>query len=83
MRELSGFGDGNRWDPMMSRSAYCLNCRSVHPLGEVQEGDQPRFWCYTCGHPVEADQLEEGTSPVRPPTVLCIDDDQLVLKDNV
>ena len=65
---------------MMSLSAYCPNCQSVQPLGEVQEGDQVQFWCCACGHPVEADQVEGGTSPVRPPTILCIDDDQLVLR---
>jgi len=80
VQALSGIGDGNGWDPMMNHFAYCPNCRSVQRLAEVQEGDQPRFWCYTCGHPVEADQVEEGTSPDRPPTVLCIDDDQLVLR---
>jgi len=65
---------------MTSRTAYCPSCQSVQPLGEVEEGDQPRFWCQTCGNPVEADQVEGGTSSVRPPTVLCIDDDQLVLR---
>ena len=63
----------------MSRSAFCPNCQSVQPLGKVREKNQPRFWCQTCGSPVEAAQVEGGPASAKPPTVLCMDDDQLIL----
>jgi two-component system sensor histidine kinase ChiS len=63
----------------MSRTGFCPNCGSIQPVGEVRERNQPRFWCLTCGSTLEAAQVEGGTSPARPQTILCIDDDRLVL----
>ncbi len=62
----------------MSLTGFCPYCRSDQPLGEVRDGNQPRFWCQVCGTPVAAERAEESPAP-RPPTVLCIDDDQLIL----
>ena len=64
----------------MSSKAFCRLCRSVQPLEEIpEEGDRSKFWCQTCGYPVEAREAKEETAPPRSPTILCIDDDRLVL----
>jgi two-component system alkaline phosphatase synthesis response regulator PhoP len=63
----------------MSTRAFCRLCRSVQPLEEVGEGDQAKFWCETCGYPVVTGDAKQGAIPRRPPTILCIDDDPLVL----
>ncbi len=62
----------------MSPRAFCPYCKSVQPLGTYQEGDQPRAWCQTCGTPVEPTLRARQPAPPSP-TVLCIDDDRLVL----
>ncbi len=63
----------------MRRTGLCPTCGSPQPAGEVREGGRPRFWCLTCGTPLGADRVDGGTAPGRPPMILCIDDDQLVL----
>ena len=66
--------------PVVSSKAFCRLCRSVQPLEEIREGEnQSKFWCQTCGYPVEAREAKGGAIPPRPPTILCIDDDRLVL----
>ncbi len=62
----------------MSHTGFCPYCQSDQPLGEVRDGNQPRYWCQVCGTPVEAERVEESSAS-RLPTVLCIDDDQLIL----
>ena len=63
----------------MSAKAFCRLCQSVQPLEEILEGNQSKFWCQTCGYPVEAREAKREAIPPRPPTILCIDDDRLVL----
>jgi DNA-binding response OmpR family regulator len=62
----------------MSRKAFCPFCVSVQPLVEHYEEDEPWLWCATCGSPVER-APGDGRERPRPPTILCIDDDRLVL----
>ena len=64
----------------MSPTGYCSYCRSAQPLGEAWEGNQPAFWCQRCGRPVESPQAGGETLAARPPLVLCIDDDRLLLQ---
>jgi CheY-like chemotaxis protein len=64
----------------MSPIGYCQNCRSRQPLGEFREGDQPAFWCQTCGRPVAPPPADGERLSPQPPTVLCIDDDRLLLR---
>ncbi len=63
----------------MSPTGSCPNCGSVQLVGEVREGNKPRFWCLTCGSTVEAARVEGGAPSPPQQTILCIDDDQLVL----
>ncbi len=63
----------------MQRTGSCPSCGSVQLVGEVRDGNKVRFWCLTCGSPVEAARVDGGTAPARPLTILCIDDDRLVL----
>jgi len=64
----------------VSSKAFCRLCRSVQPLEEIREGEnQPKLWCETCGYPVEAGVAKREAVSPRPPTILCIDDDRLVL----
>ena len=63
----------------MNAKAFCRLCRSVQPLEEIREGNQPKFWCQACGYPVESGEKNREATPPRPPTILCIDDDRLVL----
>ncbi len=64
----------------MSPTGYCRNCRSVQPLGEIRDGDEPAFWCQMCGRPVAPPHAERETLSTRPPLILCIDDDRLLLR---
>lgn len=64
----------------MTSEAFCRLCRSVQSLEEIREGEnQSKFWCQTCGYPVEVKEAKWEATPLRPPTILCIDDDRLVL----
>ncbi len=63
----------------MSPFGFCPNCRSVRSLGEFREGDQPAFWCETCGRPVAPSHADRESLSTRPPLILCIDDDRLLL----
>jgi CheY-like chemotaxis protein len=77
-RAQSESGEAGR--PLVSSKAFCRLCRSVQPLEENQEeGVQPTLWCQTCGYPVEVREANREAIPPRPPTILCIDDDRLVL----
>ncbi len=64
----------------MSPTGFCQYCRSVQPLGEAWEGNQPAFWCQRCGRPVASPHAGGETLSARPPLVLCIDDDRLLLQ---
>jgi CheY-like chemotaxis protein len=59
--------------------AFCRCCRSIQPLETYPEGTGIQGWCETCGFPVAAGALSPETPRPGPPTVLCIDDDRLVL----
>jgi CheY-like chemotaxis protein len=63
----------------MARKGYCSYCRSVQPLGEYHEEGQAALWCETCRNPIESSPLEKPAARPRSPTVLCIDDDRMVL----
>ncbi len=63
----------------MGRTGSCPNCGSVQLVGEVREGNKPRFWCLTCGSTLEAARVEGATASEPQRTILCIDDDRLVL----
>lgn len=63
----------------MARKGFCPHCRSVQPLGEYQEEGSSGLWCQTCRNPIEESYTERPAAPARPPTILCIDDDRIVL----
>lgn len=63
----------------MTRRGFCPNCRSVQPLGEYQEDGQTGLWCATCRNPIEGSYFAKPTARPRPSTILCIDDDRIVL----
>ncbi|OGB96117.1 MAG: hypothetical protein A2Z31_06615 [candidate division NC10 bacterium RBG_16_65_8] len=63
----------------MTRKGFCPHCRSVQPLGEYQEEGSSGVWCETCRNPIEGSYIERPAAPLRPPTILCIDDDRIVL----
>jgi DNA-binding response OmpR family regulator len=50
------------------------------PPVEYREGSRRRMSCRNCGYPIEAAALTTDDAPARVrPTVLCIDDDKLLL----
>ncbi len=57
---------------------YCPYCHTVQPL-EGSEEDYPVFRCPTCGCPLESADSSKGLRAIKPPTVLWIDDDRLLL----
>jgi CheY-like chemotaxis protein len=63
----------------MTRRGFCPHCRSVQPLGEYQDEGQSGLWCATCRNPIEGSYLERPAARPRPATILCIDDDRIVL----
>jgi len=63
----------------MARKGFCPHCRSVQPLGEYQDEGQSGLWCETCRNPLEGSYVEKPTARSRPLTILCIDDDRIVL----
>ena len=63
----------------MTRRGFCPSCRSVQPLGEYQEEGQWGLWCETCRNPIESPYVEKPAGRSRPPTILCVDDDRIVL----
>jgi twitching motility two-component system response regulator PilH len=60
----------------MSHPRWCPICRAVQPVQERPGGGPAPYQCATCGTPLGA--AETGTPPRRT-TILCIDDDPLVL----
>jgi CheY-like chemotaxis protein len=63
----------------MTRRGFCPHCRSVQPLGEYQDEGQSGLWCATCRNPIEAPYRERPAARPRSVTILCIDDDRIVL----
>jgi CheY-like chemotaxis protein len=63
----------------MTRRGFCPHCRSVQPLGEYQDEGQSGLWCATCRNPIEGSYIEKPAARPRPATILCIDDDRIVL----
>ncbi len=63
----------------MARKGFCSHCRSVQPLAEYHEEGHSGLWCATCRNPIEDTHIEKPTTRGRPPTILCIDDDRIVL----
>ena len=63
----------------MTRRGFCPSCRSVQPLVEYREEGQWGLWCETCRNPIEGPTVEKSAARPRPSTILCVDDDRLVL----
>lgn len=63
----------------MARKGYCSHCRSVQPLAEYHEEGHSGLWCATCRSPIEGSYIEKPTTRARPATILCVDDDRIVL----
>ncbi len=64
----------------MGRRFFCpYCCRDLSPF-EKWEGETLKFICPMCGHPIDPEQFEGHGDAAGPPKVLCIDDDQLVLR---
>jgi len=61
----------------MGRSGFCAYCRSAHPLREGRDGDRSQSVCPVCGSLLDVGPGGEGTE--EPATILCIDDDRLLL----
>lgn len=77
---MTGSTEGQGWEAprIMSRRVFCPYCKTMQPLGTYQEGDQPKAWCLRCGTVIEQ-EYRPGQATSRQPTVLCIDDDRLIL----
>ncbi len=63
----------------MNRKGYCPHCHSVQPLGAYHEDGQAGLWCQTCRNPIDESYIEKPAQRPHPPTILCIDDDRIVL----
>jgi len=63
----------------MARRGFCPHCQSVQPLREYQDEGESGLWCATCRNPIEGSYIEKPTARPRPSTILCIDDDRIVL----
>jgi len=63
----------------MAQRGFCPHCRSMQPLAEYQEEGQSGVWCETCHNPIEGSYGGKPPAPSRLPTILCIDDDRIVL----
>jgi CheY-like chemotaxis protein len=63
----------------MTRIAYCPRCRSVTPLKAPRGGGAKAGICPTCGGPLEERAGRHSSAKAVSPTVLCIDDDRLLL----
>lgn len=61
----------------MDRAGFCAYCRTAHPPRERRDGDRSEFLCPVCGTPL--DMGPGGGAPAAPATILCIDDDRLLL----
>jgi CheY-like chemotaxis protein len=59
--------------------AFCRSCQSVELLEVSSEAASVRFWCQTCGYPIADPDTARAAPHAGLPTVLCIDDDRLVL----
>jgi CheY-like chemotaxis protein len=51
----------------------------VQPFGEYHEDSSSAVWCETCRNPIEDTHAAPPAASHRPPTILCIDDDRIVL----
>ena len=63
----------------MPRRGFCPHCRSMQPLGEYHDEGQTGLWCETCRNPIEDSSVGRPAPRPRPTTVLCVDDDRIVL----
>ncbi|MFB3819821.1 MAG: response regulator [Candidatus Methylomirabilales bacterium] len=64
----------------MSGNYFCPYCMSNMPPVEYREGSRRRMSCRNCGYPIETAALAVDDAPARArPTILCIDDDKLLL----
>jgi CheY-like chemotaxis protein len=61
----------------VSLTRLCPKCQSAQPVQELLEGGRWAMRCETCQTRIEDDLLEAQSAPR--PTVLCIDDDRLLL----
>lgn len=63
----------------MTHTGYCPTCQSAQPLEELGGEGQARWRCRTCSSTVEGPPADPVAAPPQPATILCIDDDRLVL----
>ncbi len=66
----------------MSGNYFCPYCMASMPPVESREGPRKRLCCRNCGYPAESAALarhEEEEKAAARPTILCIDDDKLLL----
>jgi DNA-binding response OmpR family regulator len=63
----------------VSKIALCPYCRSPQPMEEFREGSQLKVRCQACGVPIESGPRAREGAASQSPTILCIDDDRLVL----
>jgi len=63
----------------MSGTAFCSWCQSAQPVKVAQTDGQSQVSCLICGTPIERLSDDGRREAARRPTVLCIDDDPLVL----
>jgi CheY-like chemotaxis protein len=63
----------------MRRHVFCPRCQLVTALAESEEGDVSQLKCVGCGGPLELRFGGAGAAPLRPATILCVDDDRLLL----
>jgi CheY-like chemotaxis protein len=73
----SGSGENREEDLVMSRTTICPKCKSVQATVESPSPGQSEVACGNCGGPLTARPTEDAAS--RPPTILWIDDDRLLL----
>lgn len=63
----------------MPRYAYCPRCRAVTPLEDAEAAYLSRLKCAGCGGSLEERPGRIEVAASRPATILCIDDDRLLL----
>ena len=63
----------------MTRTVFCPRCRSTTPLKARRGDGAKQVMCRRCGGPLEEKTDRRASAKPVPPTVLCIDDDRLLL----
>jgi CheY-like chemotaxis protein len=64
----------------VSVTYFCPHCMSNQLSYEYWQGSELMVRCLTCGYPVGDSGMPAAEAPGGKPRVLCIDDDQVILK---